>query len=272
VVTFDTITKAGYSGEIYLVVDDEDKELPRYIEKYGEKVLVFSKEEVAKTFDTGDSSEERKVIVFARNACFGLARELGFRYFLQLDDDYTSVQFKFDAQRFWGDWRVQTKLDDVFEAMLQFLDDTEATTVAMAQNGDFIGGEEGSFAQSVALKRKAMNTFFCDAERPFQFLGRINEDVNLYTWRGRCGDRIFTSNQVAITQRSTQSNAGGMTETYTDVGTYVKSFFSVMYCPSSVKISDMGSSHRRIHHQVSWNNTCPKIMSESWRKSKAAAI
>jgi hypothetical protein len=271
-VTYDELRKAGYSGPIRLIVDDEDAELPKYIERYGDEVLVFSKEEVSKTFDTGDNFPQRGAVVYARNACFELARKAGFRYFLQLDDDYTAFLFKFDAERFWGEWKIQRKLDEVFEAMLQFLDDAKALTVAMAQNGDFIGGGEGSFAQAVSLKRKAMNTFFCDTERPFQFVGRINEDVNVYAWQGRCGERIFTANQVAIIQKPTQTNSGGLTDIYLDLGTYVKSFYSVMYCPSSVKVSDMGHSHRRIHHKVSWEHTCPKILSESWRKPEAAGV
>ena len=54
-----------------------------------------------------------------------------------------------------------------------------------------------------------------------------------------------------------------MTDVYLDYGTYVKSFFSVMYNPSSVKISHIGK-HKRIHHQINWNNAVPKIISEDY--------
>ncbi|WP_274619469.1 ParB/Srx family N-terminal domain-containing protein [Escherichia coli] len=45
-----------------------------------------------------------------------------------------------------------------------------------------------------------------------------------------------------------------------------KSFYSVMYAPSCVKISLMGASHKRIHHQVTWNNAAVKILHEKYRK------
>lgn len=45
-----------------------------------------------------------------------------------------------------------------------------------------------------------------------------------------------------------------------------KSFYSVMYSPSCVKISLMGASHKRIHHQVTWNNAAVKILHEKYRK------
>ena len=39
--------------------------------------------------------------------------------------------------------------------------------------------------------RKAMNSFICSVDRPFQFVGRINEDVNTYVLLGSRG--VFLS-------------------------------------------------------------------------------
>ncbi|HDQ7021628.1 TPA: hypothetical protein QBH20_004630, partial [Escherichia coli] len=103
-------------------------------------------------------------------------------------------------------------------------------------------------------------------DRPFSFMGRINEDVNTYTNLGRCGELFMTIGAVQLGQKQTQKNSGGMTELYLDSGTYVKSFYSVMYAPSCVKISLMGASHKRIHHQVTWNNAAVKILHEKYRK------
>lgn len=76
----------------------------------------------------------------------------------------------------------------------------------------------------------------------------------------------MTIGAVQLGQKQTQKNSGGMTELYLDSGTYVKSFYSVMYAPSCVKISLMGASHKRIHHQVTWNNAAVKILNEKYRK------
>lgn len=65
-----------------------------------------------------------------------------------------------------------------------------------------------------------------------------------------------------------QSNAGGMTSTYLDNGTFVKSFYSVMYSPSCVKIAAMGDKHMRMHHRVNWDCRTPKILNQRWKKSK----
>lgn len=141
-----------------------------------------------------------------------------------------------------------------------------AQTIAMAQGGDFLGGSENDIYESVNRRRKCMNTFICSTERPFQFVGRINEDVNTYTWFQSLGHLFLTFPLVSIQQRKTQSNPGGMTEMYLDSGTYIKSFYTVMYSPSNVIIKMMGGRHKRLHHFINWDCTVPCIISESYRK------
>lgn len=51
-------------------------------------------------------------------------------------------------------------------------------------------------------------------------------------------------------------------------GTYLKSFYSVMWAPSCVKIGAMGDTHKRIHHSITWDKCAPKILSEKWKKQR----
>jgi hypothetical protein len=269
VYTINTLKRSGYTGKIYLIVDDEDKTLEEYRKRYPNQVLVFSKKEIAKTFDEGDNFKGRMgVIIYARNACFEIAKRVGVKYFFQLDDDYTDFRYKFNDKQQYGDWCIKN-LDSVLDHLLDYYKSIPATSIAIAQGGDFMGGKNGSMAKKIKPKRKAMNTFICSSDRPFKFVGRINEDVNTYTLLGLQGHLFFTIPLLAIQQKMTQSNAGGMTETYLDSGTYLKSFYSILYCPSSVKISEIGAKHRRIHHKVNWKNTVPVIVDEKFRKIKS---
>ena len=81
VLTYEKLRKHGYTGKIYIVCDDEDKTLPEYRKRFGD-VLVFSKSEIAKTFDEGDNFGDRRAIIYARNACFELARQIGATHFI----------------------------------------------------------------------------------------------------------------------------------------------------------------------------------------------
>lgn len=265
------LDRDGYTGKTFFVVDDQDEQVDRYRENFGkDRVLVFDKEEQWRKCDPMDNAHRMGVILYARNACFDLARKVGVKYFLELDDDYRSFEWR---------WRVgehlvrmgMRDLDSVFEAMIEFLIATNADTVAMAQAGDFVGGIESTAAQHPVL-RKAMNTFFCRTDRPVRFQGSINEDVSMYALAGLRGRLILTLTSTAIVQTVTQTNEGGMSGTYLDGGTYLKGFYSVMAAPSCVKIPMLHggtkdtAQHWRIHHHVKWENCAAKIVSEKWRK------
>lgn len=265
VITYHTLEQMGYKGRVYLVIDNEDDKADEYYRVFGkDKVIMFDKPKIAKEFDTVDNDENRKTVVYARNACFNIAEDLGLTYFLELDDDYD--QFRGRMQK--GDKLTSFKLTDInilFNLMINFLEKSNALTVAFAQGGDFIGGI-GSNVWTRQLARKAMNTFFCKTSRRFDFIGRINEDVNTYTTRGMKGDLMFTVANVMMNQMTTQANEGGMTDIYLDSGTYVKSFFTIIVAPSCTRISTMGNKFRRIHHKILWNKCTPMILNERYKK------
>ena len=270
VYTYETIRKAGYTGPIVLVVDNEDNTIDEYKRIYEAKpdtgVYVFDKLDIANRYDEVDRGKDRRAIFYARNACFEIAKDLGYKYFLELDDDYVKFRSRVDIDGKFATIYIKD-LDTLFEIMLQFLDETKAYTVALSQIGDFIGGM-GSRVWKEKLSRKAMNSFFCTTDRPFKFIGRINEDVNTYVSEGSRGKLMFTVADASLDQTQTQSNSGGMTELYLDAGTYVKSFFTIITNPSSVVIYEMGGTHKRIHHSIDWNKAVPKIISSDFKKGE----
>ena len=88
VITYNTLRKQGYTGQIYLMIDDEDKQADEYKKLYGKQVIVFNKQTAINYTDSGDNFKKRNSVVYARNWNFVIAKELGIDYFLQLDDDY----------------------------------------------------------------------------------------------------------------------------------------------------------------------------------------
>lgn len=263
--TVKILEDGGYTGDWYIVIDNEDEQGEEYRRLYGDKVIEFDKSKAAEITDIMDLDEDRQSVTFVRNYCFILAKELGYRYFLELDDDYTSILYRYADDGKLTSCNVKN-LDEVFEAMIDFLDVSGALTVAFAQGGDFIGGLDSSNYKRKLL-RKAMNTLFCDVERPFKFFGRFDQDVNAYVYYGNRGELMFTVCDVQIVQKQTQSNAGGLTEAYLRRGTYCKAMYAVMANPQAVKVSEMGPKHGRIHHLVNWNNCTVMILNEKWKKA-----
>lgn len=272
VFTDKTLRKCGYTGRIYYVIDTEDEQAEKYINNFGkENVLIFDKKEVEAEMDTGDIDGSMKCVVFARNKCFDFAKQLGLDYFIEADDDYTAFSYRSEEEGQLKQRPIKTKLDDVFDETFSFLDASKAISVAPAQCGDYVGGKNGGTWKN-RLRRKCMNLFFCKTSDKICFIGRINEDVNTYAYYGQTGKLFFTIADWCLNQLPTQAQEGGMTETYLDSGTYLKSFYSVMWNPSCVKIAAMGSpgnggkGHYRLHHNVDWSCCVPQILNEKWKK------
>ena len=64
--TLETLRNSGYTGTIYLVVDDEDDTVCRLYER-GYKVLNSCKQQYIDKSDTGTNEDQRKCILYAKN-------------------------------------------------------------------------------------------------------------------------------------------------------------------------------------------------------------
>jgi len=268
VLTLQTLEQLGYRGKLWLVVDDEDETLPAYRAKYGDaRVLVFNKAKYRALTDDGDNFPESRSVIYARNACWDLAAQVGVDYFVQLDDDYR-LFFVFNQHTLERVW-VHYSITEIFMSCLRLLEATGADSVALAQGGDYIGGPAGIKSW---VHRKVMNSFFCTTAKRFWFCSKLNDDVSTYCEGNRRGMLFLTTKLAHLHQQATQQREGGLTSLYLTMGTYTKSFYSVMYCPSAVRVSMLvdGQSgiQSRIHHKVSWRHCAPQILPASYRKPR----
>jgi len=270
-----TLRSHGYSGQIFIVIDDEDETGEEYKRTFGDDVLVVSQDEAAKYTDPCDNFSGRNSPLWKRNACWDLARRTGYRYFIQLDDDYKGWHYRrmgkghrlsSSIRDEFHSWKLGS-LDAVFEALVLLIETTPIKTIALAQGGDYIGGEP----YKTLFRRKAMNSFVCDRDKPFLFRGRLNDDVNTYVSLGAIGDLFFTYMGAYLSQERTQANRGGITDIYLKYGTYVKSFYTVMTAPSCTHIGLMGNIHKRLHHRINWRKAVPLIIAEPKREKYVEA-
>ncbi len=264
VYTVKALRDAKYTGQIYLIVGDDDPCVQQYIDIYGDDVIIFSKNDYIEKVDTLDNFKKKNCVVYVRNAMFEIAKQLGLDYFLVLDDDYSGFVFRRPFGEILKTFKVKN-IQGIIDESVKYLEKTEKLDCfAWCQNGDFIGG--ASSFDKINGKRKIMNGFVFRTDRPIRFTGSINEDLNASVYEGQRGKCFFTINDIAIQQIITQKNKGGLTDIYLEVGTYVKSFYSVIVAPNCVKVSAMGSNDLRLHHLVNWNLCCPKIISDVHKK------
>ena len=266
----DTITalrRQGYTGKIYLIIDDQDtKGGEYYTNSDADDVFCINSAEVAKTLDICDSMGHYNSVVYKRMASFDIAERLGITYFIQLDDDYHAFYYRRKRGKHLDAIRIKD-LNKVFEVMIEWMETSNADTVAMAQGGELIGGIGSALARN-EVRRKAMNSWMLKTDRRLQFIGRLNDDVNTYVMNGIWGKLIMTPYCLSLAQGQTQFVEGGMTSLYLDTGTYMKSFYTVMMAPSCVSVRRLGPTHPRAHHHIEWNNCVPKIINEAHRKPR----
>jgi hypothetical protein len=270
VMTYKSLKKQNYTGKIYVVIDDEDKTIDEYKKKFKDEVIIFNKQEAIDMTDSADALKKRNSVVYARNYAYRIAEQLSLKYFLVLDDDYEVFSNTFNNNRNYVTKNTRIRnLDNYMCAMIRFLKHSNIDCIAMSQCGDYIGGDNATISilhSQGKMLRKTMNAFFLRTDRPLRFSGRINEDVNMYITEGSLGRVMFTYPRMRLKQLQTQSNSGGLTDIYLDLGTYVKSFYSILFRPSCVKLMMMGVKHKRIHHKVLWKHAVPMILSEAYKK------
>ena len=264
--TVQALEDTGYTGEWYIVVDHDD-DYESYSDEWGEdRVIFLDKDDALPELDRGDNMDRRDCNVYARYQSFDLAKELGYEYFAMFDDDYSRFRYRWDENGEYDGTITVEDMDKMFEDMIEYLEEAGLDSIATSQGGDWIGGEKAHIANNsgeITAKRKVMNTFVCKAGRPFEFRGTINEDVNTYVRAAQLGKIFLTPNLISVNQESTQQEEGGLTDIYLDQGTYMKSFYTILYSPSSVQLNKMGETNMRIHHHINWNASIPKIVPES---------
>ena len=266
IVTYKTLMRGNYSGPLYIVIDNEDKTADKYFEKFGkDSVIVFDKKAEADLTDEGHNFDNRGGAVYARNAVFRIAENLGYKYFMVLDDDYKEISYKI-IDRGKTKQKYVKDLNQLFANLLDFYKSIDAKSIAFAQGGDFFAFSDKSPNPYPFSKRKCMNSFFCSTDRPYKFVGNPNEDVSTIVALGSRGDLFLTVPNVGLWQKPTQSQQGGISELYITYGTYMKSFLSVMMQPSSIKVGLVGVLHPRLHHKINWKTAVPMIIREQHRK------
>lgn len=261
--TYKALRDGGYTGRTYVVIDNEDDQEDLYRQKFGDDIIQFDKRDYLEKTDLGDLDTDRRIGVFARNFIQDEAKRLGYKFHLQLDDDVHGFTYRFAQGKVLRALHC-SHLDEVFSGMVEYMKETPITSLSFALSAYNMGGVDGSIKEG--MTRKTMTTFLMRADDLQYFHMRMNDDITTSLINGMRGKLYYSYLPIEVEVDKTQVKAGGMTDIYQKNGTYRKSFYSVMCCPSCVKVSAMGITEYRIHHEISWNNAVPKLLSERWCK------
>lgn len=274
--TYNTLRKKWYKWKVYLILSSDDDKIDDYRNKFikekNVEIIVFDKKKYRRKFDIWDNfydDKKDKVVVYARNAVFDLIKEKWEKYFLVLDDDYIDFSIRYPDNNKLLRKKIKD-INNIFEIFFTFLDNNKnVDCIAFAQDWDYIWWVQNRFFKKEWyqwIKRKIMNVFFCDVDRKFEFMWRINEDVNCYTDNWKRWKIFLTNPLISVQQKITQSNKWWLTDIYLNLWTYVKSSYTILFNPSTTKIWLMWNKDKRIHHNIIWKYAVPYIIEEKYKK------
>ena len=260
-ITLKTLRKAGYTGKWDIVVDDSDEQKDEYVEKYGDHIIVFDKNAEYEKADTFTNEKYLKCILYARNACEKIAKKNEFKYFCQLDDDITSLVYRYEDDEKAKSKNV-TNLDDLLEAYIDFLESGNISCASFATQNAFIGGVSSLRSEP---NRRCFNVFFRNVNIPVKWRCAMNEDYITSILEGMTGKVFIEPKFVGVGTKEVGkgTQTGGMKETYAYMSDYERCFYAVIAAPSAFSVEQ---NLKKFQITLRKDFSVPKILNERWRK------
>ena len=229
--TYDYL-KESFSGDVYILCDDQDETLPAYKDKFGSKVIVFNKDEWVKKSDPMDNFNSKKSVLYARNAVFEIAAAMGYRYLVMADDDIKDLQFRYEQ-----DGKLLAKpvsnLDKVVGYIVQLMNDTAISYFSFGTDKNFIGGVQNKNFQKKVID-KVYNFIICKSGQQHSYKGIMNEDEihNVISLSTGVLLKSLTAIQIVM-EPVGKGETGGNSETYKENGyySYTRNFYPIIACP-----------------------------------------
>lgn len=267
-ITVNALRNAGYTGDIYIVLDDEDETYKQYYSNHSDTntyILQFNKESYVQKMDIGVSvvNAKRKVILYAKQACEDFADKLELDVFGIADDDFLGFRYRYESDGKLRSATVSDGFDKIIENYSQFLLDNWLCMTSVATNQMFMGG--ALTPEKISEFRVPYSFVFRNAHIPFEWKSELFEDVISATLRTQEGFFMMQLPFMQLNLKPLYAGAsGGMTDAYQSVDFIKKLFPVVQYLPSCTKIATTASS---VSYRLMKDNAFPKLISGKYKKS-----
>lgn len=258
--TYETLKRTGYTGRIYIVIDDEDEQLELYKQKYGDIIKVFNKDEMLKITDTVDNFKNKNNALLPAAYCKILADELKLDYYIIIDDDIEDIRERFEENRQLKGRDIKN-LDKIIELFIEYMENANISCLSFGNQGGYIGGLNGKFKNGMG--RNNNQNFLLKTKDNIKFLGTRNEDFNMVATYSKIGKLIFEIYKIGISSPERGSNEGGLQQDYEQAGFYTANFYSIIVAPYCCKI---GMRNNKITLKRNWERFAPKVLSEVYKK------
>lgn len=264
--TVKSLHDVGYTGEWYLVLDDQDDTYDEYVKVWGiDRIIVFDKDYFIHTTDTGLHTPVPKFAVFARNAIEFVARILGYETFMMLDDDITKFRIRLPEGNSLKSYQFKDNFDEIIDKSVDFVLNCDVACMGLGFCNLYIGGVE-NFNKENPRQRLCAEAFIRNTAHQVSWRLNMVEDMITSIDAAMSGKvwLQFLPIQVEIKMSEGEVD-GGNSDVYRQLGMYRVSFMPVIAYPSANAVR-LGKK--------SWASTTspdkciPKIISSRYRKER----
>lgn len=273
-ITYDTLRRCGYSGKIYLVVDDTDPTIQQYIDNYGaDNIFVFDKNYYINSdrFDNSINDGIYASAVYARRAVEDIVQSMKLPYFAVADDDIVDFVIRYPIDKGLKRYKI-TDFDVILRGYIEILD-CGVACVGFGRPNSYFGGAV-AFSAVNLCKRVITTTFFIrNSDVPVNWLSWTMED-DITVLRGSTVGELWLSIPYIQQVNSDITNlqgSGGNVELYQKYSWYYICFTELKYIPSRIQIKcdDLCNMNSKSMVLLRHTDKCyPKIMSSYYRKEK----
>lgn len=266
--TLQALKKAGYTGKIYLVVDDLDKTIDEYKKMYGESVIVFDKMKYVAIHETGVLKPHINFASFARNAIEDMAKDMELSYFAMVDDDLTKFRFRYEEDNKLKSLNVKD-MDRVLMHYIDFMEQGNIPTLSLASQFRFIGGINNIAPINSSKWRLALTFYIRSTKTKVVWKSNICEDRITCMLSNREG---FVWLQLPFVQLDTKEmhgiNDGGNSDTYREITDFYRIFFTEVFVPDCNIAMYWSRNNGWVNKVPDWNTLCPMIISDKYKHSQ----
>lgn len=261
--SYTSLRDSGYTGTIYIVVDDADPQLETY-RYYNYNLVVFNKQEYVEKLDIGmsKSNPQLAAVLYARAAVEDYAKWNKLKYFIVMDDDIYGFRYRYvDNDKLLS--RPVVNFDWLIDTYIQFMQSSNSMCLSFANDGSFIGGAEVVTSGKMLERRSCHTIFLRDTSKEFEWKFAVNEDYVSSLLYANVGKLMFTLPFVQRNISGMNDRQEGMHDLYESTTEFQRAFYNVIACPWTCTVTEY-KNHFVV--RTDKNTAYPKIVSSKYRR------
>lgn len=229
--TYSTLKDLGYTGKIYVVVDDEDTQLGLYQERFPDDLLIFDKQTYIDKTDTLETDRKRSSAVYARNFIEHKAKELCLDAFGMFDDDVLNLRYRWIEDGKIRSMKVYQGLDNILEYYTDYMIQSDFQTISFGNVMTFVGGIS-NLDQRLSKERLTFQIHIRNTKYPLEWKSVINNDSITELQSIKLGKIWLSIPWIVYDSPVMNTLSGGMKSVYDSLSSFKRAFYATIAEPS----------------------------------------